>query len=605
MKSTINLIAILTILSNLCAVVSAADRTEALAGPMLDASGVKGGLIVAVGCQNPDLIAALRTCDSYLVQGLDTAPDAIDKARRHIQGTGLYGEVTADTWDGKHLPYRDNIVNLLIFQGDREDVTNDEIFRVLAPRGVAMIRVVGETQAKKESSTLAEVGRTKYVRLVKPVPDTIDDWTHFLHGPDHNACAKDSEVGFPRHLQWQSHPVWARHHDTIQSVEAIVSANGRLFMVFDEVKDSVLALPDAWVLLARDAFSGVPLWKKSMNDFGWKAWSEEVMVGRNANPKQMHRRLVAVGDRVYVTLGFNAPVSVLDAATGKVIKTYEETENTTELICYQDRLFLAVKKEAGNGVSHGFKALDLATGKILWESAEYGSGWFPADFRLMAGDQRLFFLEQGDGRSPVSQDRVIALDMETGRAEWSYPLFAGSDEDGESASTGRKKRARTRRPALANVSFTYHAGAVYVLSPSGQLEAVSAETGKLLWSGQHGAKTFGTVFSALFVAQELLWTHGAEKFAFVGLDPATGEVKRTIDLTEAATNSVGHMRCYPAKATEDTLWTTIGGKPQQVVDLVSGENSSMPWLRAGCRIGVLPCNGLSYITPHPAAVTSR
>ena len=372
-------------------------------------------------------------------------------------------------------------------------------------------------------------------------------------------------------------------------------------MVFDEVKDSVLAIPDEWVLLASDAFSGVPLWKKSMNNFGWKAWSEEVMVGRNSNPKQMHRRLVAVGDKVYVTLGFNAPVSVLDGATGEGLRTDEETENTTELICYKDRLFLAVKKEAGHDASHVFKALDLATGNILWESAEYGSGWFSADFRIMAGEKRLFFLEKGDVKTLGTQSRVIALDMETGRAEWSHSLSTRPRQDIAPASRRRKKRKNTRRPALANTSFIYQSGAVYVLSPAGQLDAISAETGKLLWSGKHGSKIFGTVFSALFVAQDLLWTHGVEKTTFVGLDPATGDVKRTIDLTEAATASVGHMRCYPAKATEGTHWTTIRGKPQQVIDLVSGENSSMPWLRAGCRIGMLPCNGLSYITPHPCA----
>jgi outer membrane protein assembly factor BamB len=59
------------------------------------------------------------------------------------------------------------------------------------------------------------------------------------------------------------------------------------------------------------------------------------------------------------------------------------------------------------------------------------------------------------------------------------------------------------------------------------------------------------------------------------------------------------MRCYPAKATQKTFWTTIGGKPQQVVHLDTGENCSMSWLRAGCRIGVVPANGLIYITPHP------
>jgi len=40
-------------------------------------------------------------------------------------------------------------------------------------------------------------------------------------------------------------------------------------------------------------------------------------------PAQLQRRLVAVGDTVYCTPGYSAPVTALDAATGKVLKTYE------------------------------------------------------------------------------------------------------------------------------------------------------------------------------------------------------------------------------------------------------------------------------------------
>ncbi|MHC4434836.1 MAG: hypothetical protein ACYTBS_23605, partial [Planctomycetota bacterium] len=35
------------------------------------------------------------------------------------------------------------------------------------------------------------------------------------------------------------------------------------------------------------------------------------------------RRLVAQGDRVYVTLGLDDPISLLDAATGETVATYQ------------------------------------------------------------------------------------------------------------------------------------------------------------------------------------------------------------------------------------------------------------------------------------------
>lgn len=39
---------------------------------ILDATGVKGGLVVCIGCDDPGLLIGLRANDSYVVQGLDT-----------------------------------------------------------------------------------------------------------------------------------------------------------------------------------------------------------------------------------------------------------------------------------------------------------------------------------------------------------------------------------------------------------------------------------------------------------------------------------------------------------------------------------------------------
>ena len=41
---------------------------------------------------------------------------------------------------------------------------------------------------------------------------------------------------------------------------------------------------------------------------------------------------VAVGDTVYVTLGYGEPVTALDAATGEVIRRYRGTEGTREIL---------------------------------------------------------------------------------------------------------------------------------------------------------------------------------------------------------------------------------------------------------------------------------
>ncbi|GAG49639.1 unnamed protein product, partial [marine sediment metagenome] len=91
---------------------------------------------------------------------------------------------TAEVFDGKTLPYVDNMVNLIVADA-KGDVPEAEIMRVLTPRGAALI------------------GGKK---TVKPVPENISDWTHFLYNPANNAVSSDTVVGPPNGLQWVGGP---------------------------------------------------------------------------------------------------------------------------------------------------------------------------------------------------------------------------------------------------------------------------------------------------------------------------------------------------------------------------------------------------------------
>ncbi len=79
---------------------------------VLESSGVKGGLVVHVGCADPASIMALRASDSYLVHGLDVDAVKVSKARKHIESNRLYGPVSVDTFDGKNLPYFDCLISI-------------------------------------------------------------------------------------------------------------------------------------------------------------------------------------------------------------------------------------------------------------------------------------------------------------------------------------------------------------------------------------------------------------------------------------------------------------------------------------------------------------
>jgi len=272
-------------------------------------TGVKGGLIVQLGCDKGELTAALRANDSFIVHGLDTDAKNVEAARKHIRSLGLYGSVSVAPWDGRRLPYVDNLVNLVV--ADKLDgVSMDEVLRVLVPNGVALI------------------GGKK---TVKPRPGDIDEWTHYLHDAGNNAVARDKRVDAPRSLQWMAPPLWLRSHETPSGFEALVSGGGRVFYIFDEgiVGITDQRLPERWALLCRDAFNGKLLWRRSIEKWGWPEWAPDkfsgtdwtlIKGGRTVVPGENQRRLVADGDRLYVTLSYNAPLSILRSEERRVGK---------------------------------------------------------------------------------------------------------------------------------------------------------------------------------------------------------------------------------------------------------------------------------------------
>jgi len=204
-------------------------------------SGVQGGLVVHVGGGSAERTAALRVDARYLVEGLERDAARVAETRAYLRKQGLLGPVTAVRWDGRHLPYTDSVVNLLV--GDNlGEAGMDEVRRVLAPRGVALVKSGG-----------------KWTKTVKPWPDDIDEWTHYMHDASGNAVAHDARVGPPRQLQWQSGPRWSRSHEYDASLCAMVSSHGRLFYIFDEGPTGITdkRIPDRWTLPGARGFGVV------------------------------------------------------------------------------------------------------------------------------------------------------------------------------------------------------------------------------------------------------------------------------------------------------------------------------------------------------------
>jgi len=267
---------------------------------IVKSAGVKGGIVVHLGCGDGRSTASLRVDDRYVVQGLDADEARVREARRRILDLGLYGKVTVRKFDGRQLPYVDNLINLIVSEGPTK-VPASEIMRCLAPLGVAVIG-----------------GR----KTVKPWPENIDEWTHYLHGADNNAVAADSVVDLPRSLQWTSYPRWGRSHEELASMSSTVTSKGRVFFIVDEAPLVSIRFLGNWKLVARDAFNGTLLWKRDIPQ-----WNDHLRHFRSG-PVHLQTRLVAVSERVYTTLGLAAPVVALDAATGKTLTTFKGSEHT-------------------------------------------------------------------------------------------------------------------------------------------------------------------------------------------------------------------------------------------------------------------------------------
>jgi len=550
------------------------------AGHMPDMKDFAGGLVVHIGCGDGKLTAGLHANDHCIVHGLDADEANVAKARETVRKAGLHGAVSIDHLPGDRLPYIDNLVNLIVTD-DLGKVGMDEVTRVLCPNGTAYI---------------------KGKKIVKPWPEDMDQWTHWLHGPDNNAVSTDSRVGISRNMQWIASPSWGRHHNLLPSVSAMVSAKGRIFYIIDEAPIAVKGPTDQWALVARDAFNGLMLWKRPIENWGWRKWSTIQFGGvmRFKGPDQLFRRLVAVGDTVYVTLGFNEPVVAIDGATGRTIRQYQGTENSSEIL-HTGKLLLLARNAGGENPGKDILAVDSETGEILWEKTGY-SGITSrgdelkvfTDAYLTAGDDKVFFLNKDD---------VVALDMKTGQQTWKSPR-----PEMEKGVFGHNHFNFMNFCSLVYHDNILFLGQIYP-SPTNlnrwqqkdmSLLAMDADSGKKIW--EHKGMTLAHFTPPdLFVNNGLVWTMKREDVCLLGLDIRTGEIKKEFPVKDMLVGH--HHRCYRNKATR--RFYLAGEEGIEYIDFHSGKLVVHHWLRGACSYGIMPANGLIYLPTHACGCHSN
>jgi outer membrane protein assembly factor BamB len=559
-------LALLSLIPALCSPLFADEAAD-----IISQSGVRGGIVVHVGCGDATVTQALKANDSYQVQGLTKDAEAVPALREKIHAAGNYGPVAIESWAGGTLPYIENYVNLLVIE-DAALVAKEEIDRVLVPLGVAMVRKAGGWE-----------------KIIKPWPTGMDEWTHYAYDSKGNPTSKDYLVGPPTRMQWVGNPRWSRHHDRMSSVSAEVSSGGRLYYILDEGSRISILMPAKFMLEARDAFNGTVLWKKAIPEWSTHLWPLK------SGPTQLTRRLVSIGDKVYVTLGITAPISCLDGATGKVIREYPETAGTEEILIRNGTIYamvnqepwrlndeFAVKQQSDqkrvetefnwDGKKRNLLAIDEASAKVLWKVEDA-----IAPITLAIDDKRIVYYN-GEG--------LACRDAKTGEVKFT--------------SDPTKRRALYEfnyapRVVLNNDVILYAGG-------DGTMKGVNADTGKELWTSTHEKSGYRSMEDVI-VSQGLVWNAGTssgnQTGEYTGRDPVTGEVKKQFFPDVPDGTYWFHHRCYMAKATERFIMPSRTGI--EYVDMEKQHWDLNHWVRGACLYGVIPCNGLTYAGPHNCA----
>ncbi len=576
------------------AVVLAVATTGGMAAPTDEAKQIAaladfhGGLAIHVGCGDGQLTAALRLADNCVVQGLSTRVGQVEAARATIRDAGVYGPVSVIQWDGTRLPYVDNLATLVVC-GNVGAIPESELLRVVRPHGAVVSKRDG-----------------KWTATIKPQLPGTDEWPQHYHGADNNAVAEDSLIGPPRRYQWLGEPEWQRSHLAMPSINSMVSAKGRLFTVEDRASAEHPALPGKQALVARDAYNGVELWQVSFPDW------HPIYLRNKEMPVQLQRRLAAVGDLVYCTPGYSAPITAFDAATGEVVRTLAATAETREFVYDRGILFAitgdqdeyssALLDPTKSGAlktslfplrrygpiltepdtpKRDLLAVDAESGEVLWqESGADMNGYAGAS--LGAVGDRVVFAAAGE---------LVCLDRSSGSEFWrvSAPIVL----DG---------------PAGIAVSLVLSPSVAY-LADSEKLRAFRLADGEALWSqpitiNHHKPPD-------VFIANGLVWAatysastgrpapqQGLPRLGINGLDPETGKLVKQIAQTMAG--PMGHDRCYRNRITTRYYINTVTGG-SDFLDLRSGKELPNPWIRSTCGVGPLPCNGLYYVGPPSCA----
>jgi len=433
------------------------------------ATGIQGGLCVQIGGGNLELPVALATSGRFLVQTLDTEPAAVALAERTLRSQGVYGLASADRLRaGEGLPYAEDLVNLLIFDGPAEcDFWPTETVRVLCPGGVVMARGDKMTPGDMKAAGLVDVRTVQldgdWVLAHKPWPDGMDAWPHPRHAADGNAVSDDRLVAPPRRIRWVAGPP--------QEISNMVTSAGRAYYAGT---------------FARDAFNGLKLWQRDLSPsparggYGFRHQAGSV-------------RPVAVGENLLVVTG--GKLTELDGATGLPLREFPAAGTPADVL-HVDSTLITIDGQS-------VRTLEAEDGSLRWKVDAVSPRAFAA------GDGHVQFIHGTSQRG--GKITATRLDVATGKPRWARDDLPW---------LGEVDRCVYDRGLVAYEVSTFNDN-----KENNRIHVVSAADGKPLYSHTFVPGTAHWKQARAMFIGERLWVLDDHKC--VALDRLTGEVKQT------------------------------------------------------------------------------
>ena len=484
-----------------------------------------------------------------VIQGMTVSPDLVPALRQKLRQQQPAGRAFVDPLTPGRLPYLDNLMNLVVVQNiaglKQAGIGFSEILRVTGPMGMICIEgtsdEVGKQLGEMNPARMEQAGsQDGWVRLRKLKPAGMDEWPQTYHDPGNTMHSNDTLVGPPTVPQWISGPSLGEES---QVKCAFHAAGGRVFFTHSIVDISkVFGELLGTYITAQDAWNGLELWHTP-----------------GSAP------VAASSDRLYACAGEKpGKLSAIDAATGKVIRTYD---------------FEPVGAMYANGVllnRNGAEAWDAESGKLLWkkEVAVSTSAAISLNYR---GEVSPGCLVDPSGRVFEIADQTIqCLDLKTGGEKWKTQIKGARDMEGLVACAGGL--VFTMQNADGPFKWQQDKNVNRIL------RAYDAATGNFRWE-----------YASTASYKRLVFPHGngvitVNNKKIVELDPATGKEKRTILEGEVTPDKFICVPQYTAGS-----WILRGGREwNRMINLDTGAFFNDSTIRGACDYGIIPANGLLY-----------